>query len=227
MREFNTPTRCLLCQRNKDEHQGILANLFEEDALCNKCRQSWMPVLHRIKVGGLSVHALYVYDEHFQKAMIQYKECYDEILAPIFLSPQLNQLKRKYKKALFIPAPSSLRKRQERGFPHVEKIFDGLDIEIMQCFEKTKEIKQAHRTKTQRQAIAKEIKLIKIPPSNRRLVFIDDVCTTGATLLTMQDLLKQHYLSCEAIVVACHPLLIKPTCFDKFLQSVSCILKKK
>ncbi len=219
-----------MCNEEKNKNQSLLKDVFSNDPICTKCRNKFKVIEKNIQVSCLKTYCLMLYDESFQEAIIQYKECYDEVLSEIFLYPYQMKLKKKYKKAIFIPAPSSKEKIEERGFKHIEKIFKCLNIEIVDCFSKSTSVKQAHRNKNQRKTISEDIELIKIPPFNKRVVLIDDVCTTGNTLLAMQRLLHEQGIKCEACVLAVHPLLIKSEnnrFFDKFLHHKKNILNKK
>ncbi len=188
-----------------------------------------MVIDEEIELNNFIVHGLMLYDDFFKEVIIQYKECYDEVLSEVFLNNFKTKLIKKYHNALFIPAPSSFNKIQERGFNHVEQLYNSLGIEIRSCFEKSSNEKQALRSKKERSKINTEIKLIKVPPQNRSVVLIDDVCTTGNTLKAMVDLLKEVNIDCAALVLAVHPLLMKnkkKSYFDKLLHSLKAILNK-
>lgn len=225
MKELKQPTKlCLLCNQPMSESQGFLSDLFSEDPICFACRKKLTSINRKIKLKSLQVHGLYLYDESFSSWIIQYKECCDEILGPYFLTPFLYELKLKYKNCVIIPAPSSKEKMEERGFHAVIEIFKSLSLEIEDCFIKTKEVKQSKRSKWERQKIEEAIQLVKVP-KRKKVILIDDVCTTGNTLLTMHHLLKEKGIKSKALVLAIHPLLVSKS--DSIRQVEKFILTKK
>lgn len=206
-----------------------MKGLFNEDPLCFHCRSALTDVKQTIHLNGLKVKGFVEYNEFFQKMIIQYKECFDEILAPVFLYPYLLDIKRRYRHALFVPAPSFLAKQKERGFSTVQQIFFQTQIEIQECFIKTKNIKQQEQSSEERHLIQAAIQLKRVP-DRRSVVLIDDVCTTGSTLLAMHRMLQQEGIESEALVVALHPILLEPqraTGSNKIRQRLESILNTK
>lgn len=198
--------------------------------MCFCCRNSLVTVNQTIYLHGLKIKGFVEYNDFFQKMIIQYKECFDEILAPVFLYPYLLDIKRRYRHALFVPAPSHPAKQKERGFATVQQIFSQTQIEMQECFIKTKNIKQQAQSSQERHLIQAALQLKHKPDSKRRIVLIDDVCTTGSTLLAMHQMLQQEGIESEALVVALHPFLLEPqraTGSDKIRQRLESILNTK
>jgi len=213
-----------MCNKPLSESQGFLADFCLEDPICFNCREKLTVINQTIKLESLHIHGIYQYDEAFSKWIIQYKECFDEILAPYFLSPFLFKLKCKYRNCVLVPAPSSFEKMEERGFHTVKEIFKSLSLEMEDCFIKKEQMKQSKRNKQDRQKIEEVIQLIQIP-KKRKVILIDDVCTTGSTLLTMHRLLKEKGIKSKALVVALHPLLVSKS--DSIRQAQKFILTRK
>lgn len=110
----------------------------------------------------------------------------------VFISPFLDELKTLYKGYKLAIVPSFKTKVEERGFDHVEEIFSSLGLEILHPIIKTKDEKQANKNFKERQKIIENFKLIdKEGVKNEKILIVDDVCTTGASLKAMVKLLKE------------------------------------
>lgn len=214
LNEFKTPTdHCLLCDREMTK-EAPLIQLFGEDPVCSSCRQKLTAVKKTIYLDNLAVFGLYRYNDAFARWIIQYKDCMDEVLADEFIRPYRTLLKRKAGRAILVPAPSFKSDIEERGFHHVEKLYQSLGCPIEHCFIKTKNFRQAKQSEDQRRQIKTAIQLIHTPKADR-VILIDDVCTTGSTLRAMQEYLLKKGISSSAMVLALHPLLLqRSTVFD-------------
>ena len=220
--------KCLWCQRIIEEEYVIEKILYNNDCLCSKCRNSFKIVNKKFDVNNLKVYALYEYNDFMSSVMIQYKECLDEILCDVFIDEQINYLKRKYKNCIFIMAPSSKNKFEQRGFNHVEKIFSKLGIEMIDGFEKIDNTKQMLLHKDERLLIKDKIKLKEnLNLANKKIILIDDVCTTGATLDAMCEHLKD-YNCCGALVIAINQIIVKENCrWTNFMIILNKIVESK
>ncbi len=205
----NKLMKCLWCNRELIQSQPLLYQLFNEDELCFECRKRLKVINKKIKIEGLSVHGIYEYNQEFEKMIIQFKECMDEALKDVFLTPFKDELRFKYRNCVFVQAPSSEEKIKERGFEHVKLLFECCKVPIESWFIKTDDTKQANQNKLNRKQIREKIKLIKKDFSGKKVVLIDDVCTTGSTLIAMQKCMNEANIECVALVLALHPLLIE------------------
>lgn len=194
---------CLLCQKPIFESTSLWNYLVSCDMLCERCRSSLKKIDGIRMLTNLPVRVLYDYNTDFQKCIIQYKECYDEALASMFLYDFKSKLKRKYKNAVLIPMPSSIEKKKERGFDHVEKMFECLDLQIIHCLYKTENYDQKMQNKLGRSHIHDIMRLnenIILP--DKKIILIDDICTSGSTLVAAYELLKEKSKNIEACVLA-------------------------
>ena len=151
--------RCLWCGGPLLNGCTISEMMFADDSLCGVCRSQLTPVSHQVKLGGLTVRGLVVYDEAFMKMLVQYKECMDEALQDVFLQPWCAALRRRYRHFTLVPMPSSRAKREKRGFDTIPQLFSGLGLPIVELLEKTEDYVQQGSAFQRRQA-ASHIRLI-------------------------------------------------------------------
>lgn len=151
----------------------------------------------------LKCRILYEYNDAFSALLIQYKELCDEALYPVFLSPDAEKLQRRYRGYTLVCPPSSFKKRRERGFDHVEKMFSVLSLPILSPFYKVDDFSQKKGGKIARQHVGTHIRLqqdAQLPESP--ILLIDDVVTSGNTLLSCYELLKKEGREIEALCVS-------------------------
>ena len=128
--------RCLLCDNDLSYKANMFELIFIDDVICFGCRNLWIKNKKKFYIEGIKVDSSYIYEENFSRALLQYKECYDEALYKIFLYRYLNYFKLKYLNYCIIPMPSSKQSLNERGFNHLIKIFEDTNMEIINCLYK-------------------------------------------------------------------------------------------
>ena len=155
----------------------------------------------------VEVLSFHEYDEHISKLLILYKEHLDEALFPIFFDKHKKQIIKEYKGFVCIPLPSSSEKVAQRGFHHLHRMIEPLNLEVADVLIKTKDVKQARLSKLKRKDIDT---VFEIRKNNEclfdKVVLIDDVCTTGASLKAAIALLRPRCNQLRAITFAYHPL---------------------
>ncbi len=164
--------------------------LFSEPKICHKCFESFNPVLQRFQVQNYNALHIFNYDDQVKEKLYQLKGCFDIELAPIFIEYFLPYLRLKYRGYLLVPAPSYIDADNERGFNHVEEIFRSLKLPFLKCVHKIDNIKQADLSKTEREKIKDFLTIDNIDLSNKKIIIVDDVFTTGSTVNSMIDLIK-------------------------------------
>ena len=90
-----------------------------------------------------------------------------------------------------IPAPSYEKSNEERGFNHVQEIFGVLNLKMMKCIHKIKQVKQADLTTKEREEIGSVLQIDDVNLRGKKILLVDDVFTTGSTIKAMIKLVKE------------------------------------
>ncbi len=186
-----------------------LSDFFLKDRpLCGRCLSKMKPHITRYKIQNYSFMSVYRYHEEIRNLLFLFKACGDIELAPIFLSFQAPILHWYYHGFYLIPAPSFSERENKRGFSHVKEMFSVLNLPWIDCLKKTKDVKQADLSYEKRQEIKK---FLSIEPSidlrNKKILFVDDVVTSGATALAAITLLKSRGAKEVKVLSMAHTLL--------------------
>ena len=98
----------------------------------------------------LEIEYFYDYNSAFQTLLLQYKECYDEALYDAFLYKIDNYINLRYFGYHLLLAPSSKRKKEKRGFDHLEKMFKNVELKRVEGLKIVKDINQHGKSFFQR-----------------------------------------------------------------------------
>lgn len=189
-------------------HDATLLSVFSEKRqLCFGCQSKIQPRPIRFNIDDVDVLSFVKYDANISQLLILYKEHKDEALAPVFFTPFSKKINKEYKAYIAIPLPSSKEKVEQRGFHHLHRMIESLNLDVKDVFMKRLDIKQAKMSKQQRGNID-QIFDIRIDDNTfwENVVLIDDVCTTGASLQAAIRLLRPYCKNLRAITFAYHPL---------------------
>lgn len=160
-------------------------------SICESCKNELNPRFSHNKFLGKNIYWIYEYNETFRNALYSLKGCGDYEMREIFLSDQCFFLKKFFSNRIVVPAPSFHERDERRGFNHVVAIFEQLGLPIERCLVKTEDRKQADLSKAERQLIFKAIKLDEgAKLVGKRVLLVDDVCTTGSTISACIHLLE-------------------------------------
>ena len=93
---------------------------------------------------------------------------------------------------MLVPAPSSEIDDLKRGFNHVVSIYENLSLPILTVLKKKNREKQSDKTHKDRLNINKTIYAEKIEQlRNKKVLIVDDIYTTGSTILRCIELVKR------------------------------------
>lgn len=178
---------CFKLLKNNDLYEIING----DSCLCETCQNRLVPRFIKFEILGIDGLAIYEYDDNFKSLLYQFKGCYDIELALIFLNKFKNEINLMYHGYVIAPAPSYYLEDEKRGFKHVEKIFENVNLPILDVFKKTAPFKQAEHKRKQRKGIVHYLKLV-FPEKlkGKKVLIVDDVCTTGATLKALVMLVR-------------------------------------
>lgn len=202
--------RCLYCFEDIYQGTSLPAYFQKKDIICGCCRSKMPLFKHWIRVEDLAVYGLYYYDEFMEGMLFQFKECRDIALKNVFLRPYIKEIFDTFHGYTLILMPSSDTKNKERGFYALEEMFEEVNLPKLEIFQKNRTYKQTKQSYEKRKDISKVMILkenVELP--NTPVLLVDDVCTSGSTLLSAYHLLKNHPYEIKAFVCCVHPLLVE------------------
>lgn len=177
---------CLVC------YQPI--NSFFKINLCYNCLKNLQAKIIIINLNSIKGIGIYPYEKGINDLLFRYKGCYDMELNKIFFDPYKILIKIIFHDYIIVPIPSFVEHDKKRGFNHVYEMVKILNMPIITCLEKNKDLKQSSYHFSERQNISNylivndNIKLIK----NKKILLVDDVLTTGSTMKACINLLKNN-----------------------------------
>lgn len=180
--------------------------LFDETIpLCSHCLSELHPIMETFNVGEFSARVLYAYNEAVRSLLFQFKACGDIELSSVFISYQAPLLRLLYHGYTLVPAPSYEAKNEVRGFNHVEEMFRPLHLPLLKALKKTSDVKQASLNFADRQKIGEHLAFCDgVSVVGKKILFVDDLITTGATARACCALLKEHGAKKVAILAMGH-----------------------
>ena len=103
--------------------------------------------------------------------------------------------------------PSRQEKKEVRGFDHVSKMFKELNFTSAELFINTAQQDQKKSSYQKRLEVHQFIKRNDVVlPSKSKILLIDDLFTTGASIESCYKLIKDEYESIKALAIAHQPL---------------------
>ena len=129
----------------------------------------------------MKVETFYDYEGLYRSLLIKYKECYDEALKDVFLYELNDYIDLRYHGYRLALVPGSERKKQERGFDHLELMCDRLHLKRLNGLKMKEERIQEGKSAEERM-LMKDNYIYEGEPVKKVLV-LDDVMTTGSTMM--------------------------------------------
>lgn len=191
---------CLYCDEDLYKHTS-LTHFLGNDCLCLDCRKKMRPKEINFNLEGLKIKSLYPYESEYKSILIGYKEGLDEALYPLFLRPYLTYLRLIYHGFSITTIPSSRSKLAFRAFDHMKLIVSELRLPYIETMRSLKDINQSQKNYEERKKMRHNFELINrdLP---KKLLIIDDVITSGSSLLGAYDILKPHTQKIEALALS-------------------------
>lgn len=161
--------------------------------MCDRCLFKFNPIFKFFKIDGNDALAIYKYDELIKEKIYLYKGCEDYELKDVFIEPFKLELEAMFDGYIIVPIPSYFEDDQKRGFNHVVEIFKCLNLKMYKCLSKTKNIKQKELNYEERQKIGNILKFDeKFNVKNKKILIVDDVITTGASMRAAIKIMKMN-----------------------------------
>ncbi len=190
--------KCLYCDETIKQY-SLYSLFIEKDMLCIKCRNKLKPIRRKFNINELEVEYFYDYDSLFKTILLQYKECYDEALKDIFLYRIDDYIKLKYHDYKVVYVPSSEEKLNIRGFNHLKLIYEKLNLEEIEDLYMKEQLIQEGKDGKQRKRMIDNYEYHG--PKIKKLLILDDVCTTGSSLYGVYKAFLGKAESIKAIVL--------------------------
>lgn len=167
-----------------------LAEEFRKGELCYDCVRweqdpEWSGVLCR----NIS---LYVYNDFLKEIISRYKFRGDYVLARIFVI-ELKKVINNLQYDLFVPVPLSEERLYERGFNQSEALIMEAGLTPTFVLKRTHSEKQSKKSRGKRIHLEEVFKFVEAGDVvGKKVVLVDDIYTTGSTLIHAGKILKQH-----------------------------------
>lgn len=207
--------RCLLCDQEflvKPTFWKLLLQLEEGDGSCPSCQSAFerigdqhCPSCYKVNDGqicqdclywqdqGYQVNhqALYVYNPAMKAYMSRYKFFGDYVLARLF-AKDIRQALRAQRGYVVVPVPVSRQTLAERGFNQVEGLLLAAGVAYQDLLTKGEGAKQSSKTRQERLTSTPDYVLLGEMPLPQKIILVDDVYTTGATIASIIRLFREN-----------------------------------
>ncbi len=207
---------CLICQETlltRPSFRQLFSLHEQHGTICPTCRESFEEIgdshcprcfkkgdsaicsdCHRWEDEGYSVNhfSLYSYNEAMKSFFKTYKFSGDYLLRTIFAKEIKQALKPYEKTHQIIPVPLSQERLQARGFNQVTGLLDAAGVTYSDILTKEHTIKQSHKNRQERLSASQTFQLLDKSLLNEKIMIVDDVYTTGATIQLVKKILKAN-----------------------------------
>lgn len=182
------PKLCLICFK-EFVPQGI--DSLISAPCCQECGIQLKPSIKHQNLLGINGESLAIFDDCYRKLINRFKTQLDIALAPVFLWQFVPYLRARYQSYEILLMPSSGMTVQLRGFDHLEEIFKILGNKMLKNLTKNNEIQQKGLNHIERVNNNNSLEIIdQHLLKNRKILLVDDIISTGATMKSAIKLLK-------------------------------------
>ncbi len=200
--------KCLICFDDLASGVSLKTYLGKADVICGHCRRRFKICNNELVIDQLKIQCCYYYDDFVENLLFQFKEGRDVALKSIFMHQQLTYIKKKYRGYTLVYVPSAIDKFKERGFWPLELIYEQVNLPKKQLFIKNAPYKQSHQEYFRRNQIKKVIELIPQVTIPKKVLLVDDMCTSGNSLKACFDLISDK-CECQALCVCVNERLFE------------------
>ena len=184
--------------------------------ICSKCRVLWSPHLYRSTLDSMHVYSAVLYSPVAKRIILSAKEngvkAADELIIHA-LTHSLHLLLRDFEIGILVPAPSRKSSNRKRGRDFLSEITHSIAeseaLESMDLLIHTRKVRDqsglsAHdRNENIYQALAIDRNKLPSLGVDTDVILVDDLLTTGATLLEARRALKVRGIRVIAAITAC------------------------
>ena len=196
------PTRCFGCRE-----LGY--------SICSECRQQWNPHRYQSRVTNLAVYSAITYSPIAKNILLAAKEqgvkSADQLVRNA-VSVSIHELFKKYPSCALVPIPSSASSNRRRGRDFINEIAISvardLGVAVLPLLEHQRKVRDQSKlnvsNRHQNLAMALSIKpQFRGNYSGERVVILDDLVTTGATIGEANRALTRGGFKVQAAATAC------------------------
>lgn len=177
---------CARCSRPFER----LADGFQKGEFCYDCVRweedtEWNGILER----NIS---LYIYNKFLKEVISRYKFRGDYVLSKFF-GNELKKVIKNLEYDLLMPIPLSEVRLYERGFNQAEALIVEAGLDHVNVLNRTHSEKQSKKTRKERVGIDNVFIFRNMDHVlGKKVVIVDDVYTTGSTIMHAARVLKEH-----------------------------------
>ncbi len=206
---------CLICFEPLLKEISFV-HIIKSLPVCSHCLKQFKILNIHILFHHYPLQILYLYNTFFQSLLYQYKGLYDYALKDTFLCLFSDELIKKYSDYVIVVAPSSQEDNLVRGFAPMEMIAKTIHQNVFTGLYKKEKYKQSDLRYQDRKKMKEKIgikngKQLK----GKKILIIDDVITSGNTLLTCLSLVLLQKPQCVELLVLSTKKDIEVLSFDE------------
>ncbi len=197
---FGLSTTTQLCQQCSTRLEEITGDI------CEKCGRPFDHLEPEYREGNLCTdcvrwgegalaknRSLYLYNDFLQEVIAKWKFRGDAELTRLFTT-ELQQLAKPFGQIdAIVPIPLSAERLYERGFNQSRLLAEQLEYPLLEALAKPNHLpKQSKKSRKERLQQENQFQITEIEITNKTILLVDDIYTTGATLYAAAEILKKH-----------------------------------